>query len=764
MNRVPAERGAELPLSGPRRVHLIGVAGSGMSGLAGLLLSLGHQVSGCDRVSSREVQRLETLGLRFHLPQTAESVRGAELVVYSSAIRAGNPAFEEARRIGIPTVRRAEALAALLSLKRGIIIAGMHGKTTTTAMAAHVLRRGGLRPSHYVGAEIPLLGTNAWWDPDGELFVAEGDESDGTLALYWPEHSVVLNLEEEHLDHYRDLAAIEAVFQALLDQTRGRVFYCADDPHAARVCGARAGAVPFGFSETARYRGEALSATADGSAFDVWCDGRSLGRVSLGVPGRHNASNALGVIALALELGVSFPDVADALASFRGARRRFEVKLDGSAHTVVDDYGHHPTEIRATLATAKALGRKRVLVMFQPHRYSRTEALREEFGRAFADADVVLVSDIYAAGEPPIPGVDGGTVVRAAHEAGFTHLRHVPDRRSLHREVGRLVRPGDLVITLGAGDVHEEADALVRDLQTSAELQAALGGAEAGVVRLYEPLAEHTTLRVGGPAQFWVEPATREALRNLLQFCSGSGLPVFVLGRGSNLLVRDGGIPGVTVRLHRGEFGACAVTGGGDQIRAGAGVRLKRLASAARAAGLGGIPGSVGGCLRMNAGAMGAEAFGQVVNLEVVNRNGGAETLRPEEAQARYRNAPGLAERIVVAATFRGAPAPAAEIARRLEASARKRKRSQPVAASAGCIFKNPAGCAAGELVEQLGLKNCVVGGARVSEVHGNFIVNDGGAKAAEVLDLIAVIRAAAKRSRGIELETEVQIVGVADA
>src|SRR6266481_8429494 len=226
-------------LDAPKRIHLIGVSGSGMSGIAGLLIALGHRVSGCDRVSTLETRRLETLGLKFFLPQTKETVRGAELVIFSSAIRAGNPAFDEAIHLGIPMIRRAEALAAIMQIKKGIVIAGMHGKTTTSSMAAHVLRVGGLNPSHYVGAEIPILGTNAHWEPDGEYFVAEGDESDGTLSIYRPEHAILLNVEEEHLDYYADLVAIERVFNQFMDQVAGKIIYCADDPHGARLCSAR---------------------------------------------------------------------------------------------------------------------------------------------------------------------------------------------------------------------------------------------------------------------------------------------------------------------------------------------------------------------------------------------------------------------------------------------------------------------------------------------------------------------------------------------
>jgi UDP-N-acetylmuramate-alanine ligase len=289
--------------------------------------------------------------------------------------------------------------------KRGIIIAGMHGKTTTSAMAAHVLREGGTHPSHYVGAEIPLLGSNAHWDPRGEYFVAEGDESDGTIRFFKPEHALILNIEEEHLDFYEDLAAIEKVFSQLLDQTSGSAFYCLDDAHAARICGRHSSPVSFGFAEQADYRGTDIDLRDFASVFSVYRRGEKMGTAVLNVPGRHNVSNSLGVIALACEIGIPFEKVVTSLGRFQHARRRFEIKYQSERFLLVDDYAHHPTEISATLATARAAGRKRILTMFQPHRYSRTKALRREFGRAFDQADQVVITDIYPASEQPLPGL-----------------------------------------------------------------------------------------------------------------------------------------------------------------------------------------------------------------------------------------------------------------------------------------------------------------------------------------------------------------------
>jgi len=711
---------ADTLVAGETRIHLIGVAGSGMSGIAGLLLALGHRVSGSDKVSTIETDRLRGLGLEFFCPQTAEAVRDADIVIFSSAIKPGNVAYDEAKRLGKRMVRRAEALAAVMHRKRGIAVAGMHGKTTTSSMAAHVLRLGGLRPSHYVGAEIPILGTNAHWDTEGEYFVAEGDESDGTIALYHPEHSILLNIEEEHMDFYANLEAIEAEFR--FQPVLSRSFH---------------------------------------SKFKVFRREKWLGDFALNIPGRHNISNATGVIALATVLGVDVERIAEAFESFRGAKRRFEVKYRSDNYLVVDDYGHHPSEIRATLETARAVCTGRVMVMFQPHRYSRTQALQHEFGEAFTKADRLFVADVYAASEKPIPGVTGQTIVDAVARSGHDGAHYLADRRQIPAALGPLLEPGDLVLSLGAGDIHEQGAQLAADLARLEELQAAMGP---GVARLYEPLGRHTTLRVGGPAQYWLEPETEAGFARLVRHCTANAIPLFVIGRGSNLLIRDAGIAGAVVHLARGEFRNIAVHG--TEITAGAGVKLKELAYAARDALIGGfewfegIPGQVGGALRMNAGAMGGETFRHVTGIRYVDEQGLFHTKTPAELEVHYRDVPSLARNYAVAATFSGKPGTAEEIHALLEASMQKRRATQPKESSAGCIFKNPPSCPAGRLVEELGLKDARIGGARVSPVHGNFIVNDGNATAADVLALIAKIKAEAREQRGIELETEVQILG----
>lgn len=756
----------------PVRIHLIGVAGSGMSGLASLFIGMGHTVSGSDRVTTTETERLESVGLKFSSPNHPDEVNGADVVVYTSAVKKGkNVALDAAITAGIPLLRRAEALAAIMTGRKGVVVAGTHGKTTTSALAAHVLRTGGRSPSHYVGAEIPILGTNANFEPEGEYFIAEGDESDGTLVNFHSEHAILLNVEAEHIDHYQGgLEEICGVFKQFCDQTRGSVIYCGECPNATKILAGRETAISYGLNPEFNYSATKLVQKGAGTEFTVVKNGKELGRVRLGIPGDHNVLNALAAIALGTEIGISIDQIDEALGSFRGAKRRFELKRQSDFVTIVDDYGHHPTEVAATLQTTRTQHQGRLICLFQPHRFTRTQLLRDEFGAAFDEVDELWVTDIYPASEQPIPGITGQTIVDAVKERGKTEkaFSH-PDLATLHLEIGNQLKPGDWVITLGAGNIHEVGTRLATDLATIDQLRSVIDEEDA-VIKLYEPMRKHTTMKVGGPAQFWAEPTTEPGFARLVKHCAATGLPLRVVGRGSNLLVRDGGIPGVVCCPVRGEFSEIHVDG--NTIRAGAGVKYKALAAAALGAELGGfewmegIPGAVGGSLRMNAGAMGTETFDQVVSVRMIDSDGDILEKAATSMQVHYRNVPELAHNVAVSAVFEGEPAPAAEIAEKIEASKNKRKTSQPIAASAGCIFKNPTtSLGAGQLVDELGLKETGVGKAIVSPIHGNFIINsDNTATAQEVLELIANIKAKARAERDIELETEVQIVGQDEA
>lgn len=747
----------------PARIHLIGVAGSGMSGLALILLEMGHQVSGSDRVTSAETERLQGLGLIFSTPHTSVVLDGVEMVIYSSAIRPENATFSAAREKGIPCYRRAECLAAVLNAKKGVIVSGTHGKTTTSSLSAHLLREGRMRPCHYVGAEIPVLGANAHWNENSEYLVAEGDESDGTLVNYIPEHSIVLNVEAEHLDFYRDLDHIKSVFDRLCRQTRGCIFYCAADAGARSVCSKYPNAIGYGWSD-ADYIATDVHEMRGHTAFTVEFRGEVIGRVELGIPGRHNVLNALAAIAFAREAGVDFDSITRGLASFAGAKRRFETKYLSPSYRIVDDYGHHPTEIAATLQTARSLNPKRLVVLFQPHRYSRTKMLHDDFGKVLQNADQVFVADVYPASELPIEGISGQTIVDAIHRNGPTGTEFLPDLATAHHAVGNFLRPGDLLITLGAGNVHECGTRIVADLAILEDMLR-FGGPDIHGC-LYEPMRRHTTMGVGGCAQYWMEPESVTAMREVVSYCRERSIPVRMLGRGSNVIVREGGIRGAVIHPFGGEFDAIALNPD-KTITAGVGVRLKKLATVAIQAGISGfewmdgIPGSVGGSLRMNAGAMGADMWSRFVSAICLDDDGEIREHRKEDMVAEYRMIPEFVTSLVLQATFRGTTGPDTEAMQKMvEKNREKRKISQPLGASAGCVFKNPEGIPAGRLIEELGLKGACVGDACVSDVHANFIVNRGHALATDVTELIDLIRAKAKEERGIELKSEAQVIG----
>lgn len=734
-----------------------------MSGLALLLIGMGHKVSGSDRVTTKETERMQGLGLIFSSPHTAEAVEGCDVVVASSAIRPENPAYRAAKEASIPIYLRAQCLGAILHSRKGVIISGTHGKTTTSSMAAHLLREADLKPSHYVGAEIPILGSNAQWSMDGELMVAEGDESDGTLALYHPEHAVILNIEAEHLDHYRDIEHIKEVFNALADQTKNKLIYCAEDGIAREICKSRENAISYGW-EDADYTADDVRDLRGTSAFTVRRKGEVLGDVELGIPGRHNILNALAAIVLADISGAEFTAVARAMASFAGAKRRFETKYLSAKHRIIDDYGHHPSEIAATLQTARSLKPERILVLFQPHRFSRTQLLAEDFGKVLQGADQVYVCDIYPASELPIEGISGQTIVDAMNRHGDVPGMFLQDLENAHHVVGNALKPGDLLITLGAGNVHEAGSKIARDLKVLDEIKGLMPGDEIDG-KLYEPMQRHSTMRVGGPAQFWIEPHSFYGMAFAVNYCRERGIPVRVIGRGSNLLVRDGGIRGAVIHPTGGAFTEVTIDNKG-RITAGAGVRLKKLASFASSNDIGGfewmegIPGNVGGALRMNAGAMGIETFDQVVQVTFLDEDGAIRTREREQIEARYRNVSELRRNFALQAVFEGKADRQENIQARWQESRDKRKNSQPVQASAGCTFKNHTTIPAGKLIDKLGLKGESVGAAAVSDTHGNFVVNQGGASATDVLELIEKIRDCALEECGIELDTEIKILG----
>lgn len=439
-----------------QRIHFVGIGGIGMSGIAEVLVNLGYKVSGSDLKEGTTTERLRTLGVEVHVGHDARWIKAAQVVVISSAVKSDNPEVLAAHAAKVPVIPRGEMLAELMRMKYGIAVAGSHGKTTTTSMVAQVLSQGGIDPTIVIGGKLASIGSNAKLGKSPFL-VAEADESDGSFLMLTPTIAAITNIDREHLDHYRDLDEIKDAFVVFGNKIPfyGTVFACIDDPHVASILPRLKRQVrTYGTNPQVDIRATDIQQDGCRTRFKVRAFGQDLGSFSLGVPGEHMVLNALATIGIALEMGVEREIIQASLASFTGADRRFQKKGERKGVMVVDDYGHHPTEIATTLAAArKAYPDRRIVVAFQPHRYTRTQALLEEFSRAFFSADVVVITDIYAASEAPIPGVSGQSLVDAILAHGQREAHYVPRIEDLPRALDQLTAAGDVLMTFGAGSI-----------------------------------------------------------------------------------------------------------------------------------------------------------------------------------------------------------------------------------------------------------------------------------------------------------------------
>jgi UDP-N-acetylmuramate--alanine ligase len=451
-----------LDLSAPRSVHIVGVGGAGMSAIAEILHALGHTVTGSDLKGGAAFERVQSLGATTFIGHDAAHLGNPDVVTVSTAIPPSNPEVAEARRRGIPVLRRAEVLAALGRLRRTVAVAGTHGKTTTWSMLALVLVEAGLRPSFLIGGDINEIGTGAAWD-EGEHFVVEADESDGTFLELAPAASVVTNVEPDHLDHYGGYGALRDAFERFIVGTDGPSVVGIDGPDGAAVAAsaraAGASVVTFGTSPAADYRIVDATSARDGARATIVRRGEVLGELRLPIAGLHNVANATAATAVAVELGAPFAAAANALGRFAGVARRLQFRGEADGVTFIDDYAHLAAEVAAALAAVRSGGWGRVVAVFQPHRYSRIDALWPEFRDAFVDADVVAVTDVFAAGEKPRPGVSGKLVVNAVLDAHpWRPLAYLPRRADLTAYLAGALRPGDVCLTLGAGDLTSVPD------------------------------------------------------------------------------------------------------------------------------------------------------------------------------------------------------------------------------------------------------------------------------------------------------------------
>jgi UDP-N-acetylmuramate--alanine ligase len=450
------------------RIHFIGIGGIGMSGIAEVLLNLGYVVSGSDLHDSEATQRLRALGAQVFVGHQEENLAAnPSVVVVSTAVKYSNPEILEARRRQIPVIPRAEMLAELMRMKYGVAVAGSHGKTTTTSMIAAVLSTAGLDPTMVIGGRVRMFGTNAKMG-QGEILVAEADESDGSFLLLSPTISVVTNIDREHMDFHQTMERLNESFLTFINKIPfyGLAVLCLDNANVrALLAKVRKRFTTYGLSAEAEFSARDLNLKAAGVEFTVLYHAKPLGQLKLHLPGHHSATNALAAVAVAHELEIPFRQVAEALDAFTGIHRRFEIKGEPRGITVIDDYGHHPEEIRATLGAIRDSWKRPLTVIFQPHRYSRTRDLFDDFVTAFDGADRLVLTEIYGAGEDPIPEVTSEALYQAIKRKGHVDVEFIPDKTHIAKQLSEKLVPGDVALTLGAGDIYKVGEALVEALK-----------------------------------------------------------------------------------------------------------------------------------------------------------------------------------------------------------------------------------------------------------------------------------------------------------
>lgn len=748
-----------------KNIHFVGIGGIGMSALALILEEMGYNVSGSDVKPNVLTEKIASLGGRvFKGHKQSNLPKDAEILVYSSSINKDNPELVEAKRRKIKVAHRAEILGALLNSRKGIAVTGTHGKTTTTSLISVMLERCGFDPTVAIGGEVNEFKGNAK-SGKGKFMVAEADESDGSFLSLRPFYSVITNIEMEHIDHYKTLEAALSAYRAFIDNTKkgGKVFYNHEDVNIKKALkGYRGRIESFGLCEDADIYATDIKRDGFRTSFNCIYGNKLLGRVGLQIPGRHNVSNALAAILVGFDLGLDFKAIASSIKAFDGAKRRFHLRADTGDVMLIEDYAHHPTEIKAVLDACGSWKHKRLIVIFQPHRYTRTLYLADDFGKCFKKADALILTDIYAASEEPIEGVSVKNIHDRIARSKNSDVRMMR-KEDIADYIMRVKKAGDMILVLGAGDIYEVADEITerlsRDFKRSFNSRIEFGMSLAG----------HTSFRIGGPADIWAKPQDLKGLRKILLFAKDKKIPVFIIGRGTNILVRDTGFRGLVISLDSEFFKKMKIKG--NDLRVGAGLGLPHLVRLCCDKALGGleslvgIPGTVGGAVYMNAGGSTNPIYRNIGDfitfLKVMDYDGNIKRLKKKNLKFGYRRS-NLRDYIIL------------EVGLRLKKNNRntlntlcskflKMKKTKQVLdmPSAGCVFKNPENFqfTCGQMIDMLGLKGKTIGGAQISEKHANFIVNVNKATCEDVLKLVELIKGKVRENYNIPLELEIEVV-----
>lgn len=756
------QRPINLFLLPPERVHIMGICGVGAAAIAWMLHLRGWKVSGCDcHIPPSLAKFFERHNIHVSQDHHPNHLTACDALVYSAAVKEDEPELVAARKAGIPVLSRGECLAGWVSVLRSVAVCGTHGKTTTSCFTTRLLQCIGQNPLWCLGGYTPRLHTNA--GPihsetietlqSNRIAIAEADESDGTLAYDHPAVTVITNIDIDHLDHFRDAEDIEQCFATVVEQTRECVVVCADAPRAMRVttCFRKGPILTYGFNESAMLRATDLKRYPDSTTLTLWFHNEPLEEISLPIPGDHNVLNALAAMAAALALGFSPQELLKALpqACSELPKRRFQWMTPQTAQVrAIIDYAHHPAEVQAMLSMARLQAPKRLRIVFQPHRYSRTLKFLDDFVDALSGDQEVILLPVYAASEQRDKGCDSHELyaaMRQAHPQQKIALARTADE--VIHYLRRTSQEGDLLMIVGAGDVEHIGHVISESPLTPATINpyykqlAALFEPSEVLLRANEPLSKHTFFRAGGMADVYAEPQSVAALSALLIYCKTHQIPVRIKGSGSNTWFSDLGHPGALCSLNAPLFEHYSTDG--ETVTVGAGMPgaafLNRLEAEGRSGleFMQGIPGTVGGWTRMNAGAHHHDIWEHIVSLRAVLNDGQLRYIPAEAVTTGYRSVRGVTGMTILSVTFRLTSGVAPETIRAIRKEYADKRTQFGGYHTCGSLFQNTETLLAGAELDKLGAKQWRIGGAFVAPIHANVIATDTNCTGSDILALM---------------------------
>ena len=763
-----------------RTVHLIGIGGTGMSAIAIFLLENGYKVTGSDKNTSPYFELVRAKGADARIGSHPDLAIQADIIVRSSAVRDEDPEVLAGKAAGIPVLKRSDFLPEITAGKSTIAVAGTHGKTTTTAMLIETLSALGQNPSFILGSEIKKLGTNAH-ATQSEIFVIEADEYDYMFHGLTPQISVITNIEYDHPDCFATPEIYEQAYVDFLNKTKpgGIALLCAEDPGVKHLLAnnrfEHIQVLTYGLDQTCDYTVLFLDPSLSSNEFVLTSKRGGIPQLSgpftPSLPGKHNALNATAVLACLHILGINPQLAVESLAEFSGTERRWDIVYDKDGITLINDYGHHPTQLRHTLEAARnAYPGHKIWAVWEPHTFSRTQRLQKDYIEALDLADQAIIMQIYAAREAD-EGYTPQVIVDALEEGKALYL---PDQDEATELIHELSQHNDLIIVFSAGKgpqfsaklqtlFEEDIQKMTQPTLPMRKLETLFGAK----LQRGEELAKYTSIRAGGPAAGLVIINTLDEMRHAVNTLWSLDIPFKIIGGGSNLLISDKGYPGI-VLINRCQKVEILKDQTPPLVYAEAGANLGTFSQIASRAGVGGlewcnsIPGTVGGAVYGNAGAHGSDVEATLLNVNILTQDGGEQTLNLEDMAYQYRSSKFKREGIgvvILSATFHGEHVDAKTSLEKLEELTAKRAKTQPKGYSFGSTFKNPKDNFAGRLLEEVGMKGFVNGNARVSDKHANFILNDGKATAQEIFELIRMGQKRVKERFDIDLQTEIEFL-----